>query len=367
MINYMRNKIIGVERKDDHNLVARGTLSDDIYEMRLKVTVGLDDLVITTIEGDLIRITTPECKAADNFLQEAVGLRVDSNDFPRQVHRTIWRRSCQHYASLLVDMGDCLRQAAGVLTRRAEEEPADAQEQQPATGQTDAATEDKQTLVKIQGPGFVVDLHTHTSPTSPCSSVSAADLLERAKWLGLDGVCLTDHNYVWDQAEIDRLSREYGLAVFRGNEITTDQGDMVVFGLDKDIQGVIPLTELRREVDRAGGFIIAAHPFRGFLTFGVGKLGLTVDQAKKRELFKLVDGIEIRNGKVTDEENDFAEQVGRALGLPLVGGSDAHKVEEVGCHAVRFEQPIADEQELITALKQGRFEVISIKNNRKEG
>jgi hypothetical protein len=99
----------------------------------------------------------------------------------------------------------------------------------------------------------------------------------------------------------------------------------------------------------------------------VGKLGLTVDQAKKRELFKLVDGIEIRNGKVTDEENDFAEQVGRALGLPLVGGSDAHKVEEVGCHAVRFEQPIADEQELITALKQGRFEVISIKNNRKEG
>ena len=187
-------------------------------------------------------------------------------------------------------------------------------------------------------------------------------MIAEAKRIGLDGLCLTDHNHVWDRAEAEALGRKHGLVVLRGNEITTDQGDMLVFGLERDIKGIISLDQLREYVDQADGFMIAAHPFRGFLTFGVGKLGLTVDQAKERELFKLVDGVEIRNGKVTADENKFAEQVAAALNLPAPGGSDAHQVDEVGNHAVLFEEPIKTERDLIAALRRGRFKVVSLKD-----
>ena len=146
-------------------------------------------------------------------------------------------------------------------------------------------------------------------PASSCSSATVDEAIGEAKTVGLDGICLTDHNYVWDRNVVADLVKKHGFPVFRGNEITTDQGDVVVFGLEKDIKGVVKLEDLREEVIKVGGFIIAAHPFRGFLTFGVGRLGLTPEKAMERPLFKFVDGVEVMNSKVTQKENDFASKV----------------------------------------------------------
>jgi hypothetical protein len=120
MLKFMRNKIVGVEQRDDETLLAHGTLDDDIYAMRLDVVVRLADLEIISIRGWMDRYTTPECPAADGFLQEAVGLKINDPDFGRRVHKTIWRRSCQHYANLLVDCADCLAQAADLLAEAGE-------------------------------------------------------------------------------------------------------------------------------------------------------------------------------------------------------------------------------------------------------
>ncbi|MCP4667082.1 MAG: PHP domain-containing protein, partial [Deltaproteobacteria bacterium] len=200
------------------------------------------------------------------------------------------------------------------------------------TGQEDPGARKKG---KASG-GMVIDLHVHTSPASPCSSAPVDRLVEEAKKIGLDGICLTDHNFLWDPGLVAGLREKHGFLVMRGNEITTDQGDMVVFGLYKDIQGIIQLKELREEVRRAGGFMIVAHPFRGFLTFGVGQLGLTPEKAMERPLLKMVDAVEVLNGKVTEQENRFASEVAAGLGLPVTGGSDAHEVDEVGVYATRF-------------------------------
>ena len=91
-----------------------------------------------------------------------------------------------------------------------------------------------------------------------------------------------------------------------GNEITTVQGDMVVFGLDEDIQGIIALKDLAEKVAAVDGFMIAAHPFRGFLAVSGDKLGLDVEKAANRPMFSLVDGVETLNSKVTVDENRFA-------------------------------------------------------------
>ncbi|MBW2140987.1 MAG: PHP domain-containing protein [Deltaproteobacteria bacterium] len=103
--------------------------------------------------------------------------------------------------------------------------------------------------------------------------------------------------------------------------------------------------------------MIAAHPFRGFKTFGIGQLQMDVDQACKRKVFQYVDGLEVRNGKLNEQENDMAAQVAERLDLLGVAGSDAHNVDEVGKWITVFDREIENEQELIEELRAGRFTI----------
>jgi len=153
------------------------------------------------------------------------------------------------------------------------------------------------------------------------------------------------------------LTQAGGIRVFQGSEITTNQGDILVFGYDRDVKGVVPIQDLRKEVQAAGGLMIAAHPFRGFLLFGISQLQLDVGQACKRAVFQYVDGLEIHNCKVTDPENDMARRVAERLGLLGVAGSDAHRLDEVGKCVTNFEREVRTERELIEEIRAGRFTV----------
>jgi predicted metal-dependent phosphoesterase TrpH len=202
-----------------------------------------------------------------------------------------------------------------------------------------------------------VDLHIHTRPKSPCSAIDPSALLEEARRAGLDGVCLTEHQNPWSPGEVEELMKAGGIRVFQGNEITTNQGDILVFGYDREVKGVVPIQDLRKEVEAVGGLMIAAHPFRGFLLFGISQLQLDLEQACKRSVFQHVDGLEIHNCKVTDPENDMARRVAERLGLLGVAGSDAHRLDEVGKCVTIFEREVRAEQELIEEIRAGRFTV----------
>ena len=200
-----------------------------------------------------------------------------------------------------------------------------------------------------------IDLHTHTSPRSPCSNIDPLELIREASRLKLDGICLTEHQVLWQPEEIEELARGVQIGIFRGNEFTTNQGDVLVFGYEQDVKDLLTIQDLRDQVAAAGGFMIAAHPFRGFKTFGIGPLQMNVEQACEWKVFDFVDAIEVRNGKVSDEENDMAAKVAARLGLPGTAGSDAHEVNEVGKWTTDFEREIENEQQLVEELRAGRF------------
>lgn len=200
-----------------------------------------------------------------------------------------------------------------------------------------------------------IDLHIHTSPLSACSYLDPHELVQEAQRLKLDGICLTEHQVVWDPRQVDNLAREGGLKIFRGNEFTTNQGDILVFGFYDDIKELMLIQELHEKVKKADGYMIAAHPFRGFKTFGIGQLQMTVDQACKRKVFDYVDAIEVLNGKLSPDENDMARKVAEKLGLPGTAGSDAHRVDEIGTVVTVFENDIRNENELLAELHAGRF------------
>ncbi|MBU2552064.1 MAG: PHP domain-containing protein [Proteobacteria bacterium] len=387
MLSFERNKLVHVGRKDEATLHVRGVLSDDIYSLEIEIEVGLADLAIDRIEGKWHRWTTPECPRADAFLREALGFRLEDADFSQKVHKIVGRKSCRHYANLLLECAHSAKEASRLLAweaakadeadlkldaflkgraeapRSAAREPgrAEAGEAPPKP----SALESKAPSPRpASGNGQVIDLHVHTHPASSCSSAPVDEVIQEARRIGLDGICLTDHNHVWAPDQAEALRQRHGFLVLRGNEITTEQGDMLVFGLEKDIKGIILQRKLRQEVDAAGGCMIVAHPFRGFLVFGVGETGLTPEQAMDRPLLKLVDAIEIMNGKVTVQENEFAAKVAAGIHLPATGGSDAHEVVEVGKYATRFFDTIRNEQDLIAALKSGACQAVAYRKEK---
>lgn len=372
MLTFSRNKVVSISRQGEDILVARGILEDDIYGLDVEVVLSLSDLEILSIEGKWDRAENRECPRALPFLQEAVGYRI-TEDFSRKVRKTVGRKACRLFADILLECCHAAKEAAEVIQWEAEREARPdmglddflqegaGDEDVPAAGMTISPETEPGQKERAPRPregvkardGVIIDLHVHTSPASPCSSAPVDDVIDEARRIGLDGICLTDHNHVWPREAVEDLCQRHGFLVLRGNEITTDQGDMLVFGLEKDIKGIITLEELRKEVLEAEGCIIAAHPFRGFLTFGVGKLGLSPEKAMERPLFKWVDGVEVLNSKVTAKENALALRVAEGLHLTGTGGSDSHEVIEVGIYATSFSASIHDEKELIEALKKG--------------
>ncbi len=379
MLKFQRNKLVSI-KKDGDTLAAHGVLDDDVYGLEIEVSFNIADLNILSIKGKWNRWTTPECPRALQFLGEAVNTSAYEKDFNQKIFKLVGRKACRHYANLLVECGHSAREAVRLMQwqEAKSDNPAltfndyieNVSSNLPQASASAAVSSgqdrpaDKNDIDRIvyenMSGGTLIDLHVHTYPASPCSSAPVDQLIEEAKRIGLDAVCLTDHNHVWSKNDVEALRQKHGFLVLGGNEITTNQGDMLVFGLENDIKGIIRLKDLRAEVLAADGFMIVAHPFRGFLIVGVDEVGLTPEKAIKRPLLKSVDAVEIMNGKVTKRENEFAAKVAAGLDLPATGGSDAHEVFEVGRYATHFDDIIKNEQDLVTALKEGRYSPVDI-------
>ena len=387
MLKYARNKVVNIVAKGHERLLVHGVLDDDIYSCEVNFEVKLPDMMISSLKGRWHRYTTPDCPKALEMLEPAVGRCIRDEAFAHYVDKEVGRKGCEHFANLIIECAAAVLEADLVLNwqKACELNPdldfasfADSYEPldevsvdgkaettggaEPAVTSPKSASE-KQQPPQISGDGFVVDLHVHSYPASPCATDDINEMIMEAKRIGLNAICITDHNHLWPRAKIEALSRKHDFPVFRGNEITTDQGDMVVFGFYEDIQGIIPIEDLQRKVDQAGGIIIAAHPFRGFKTFSAAQLGLTPEKASQRPLFRSVRAVEVLNGKVTPAENDFARQVAAELGLPSIGGSDAHAVDEVGQYATEFDSSIRNEEELVAALHNGQYRPVTFRNN----
>jgi len=204
-----------------------------------------------------------------------------------------------------------------------------------------------------------IDLHTHTVYGSGCSHIDPSDLVKQAKHLGLDGICITEHNQLWDPERIERLTRKHDFPVIGGVEVTTEYGDILVFGLHEPVRWVRYAEDLRNMVDRSNGFMIAAHPFRNqrmnLDSHSVFVGGIDIETGSTFPVLQYVDAIEAFNGWAYRREWQFTLAVGKHLGLKGTGGSDAHKLLQTGVCYTIFENRIRNEQDLLTELKTGRF------------
>jgi len=205
---------------------------------------------------------------------------------------------------------------------------------------------------------MLIDLHTHTHPLSHDSLLSHDELIESAKTANLDAVCLTEHDFFWDHDEAAALSKRHNFLVFPGIEVNTEDGHIVVFGLDRFVYGMHRINELARLADAAGAFMIAAHPYRRQLPFELrheGDWTQALERAIANPACTHVSAIETHNGRGSDRENTFSAEVAARLNLPATAASDAHEPKDVGRAATEFDRKITSLADLITELKAGRF------------
>ena len=189
---------------------------------------------------------------------------------------------------------------------------------------------------------MLIDLHCHTRVYSACSALTPDALIRAAAARGLDGVCLTEHDALWPLVEVQELSREHGLLVLRGAEVTTEAGHVLVYGLQALPREAGTLAVLWQAAREQGALLYLAHP---------GRDGMP----RPDDIPAHFDSVEAANGTDGALQNDNAAAIARRCLLPGIGGSDAHSVREVGICATEFAAEIDDEASFLAALRSGEY------------
>lgn len=134
---------------------------------------------------------------------------------------------------------------------------------------------------------MLIDLHAHSSGISPCCRMDAAQVVEAAKNIGLDGIVLTNHyqkeyvkggdcaafarRYVEEYRYTKACGEKIGCKVFFGIEVTMEQYGgvhLLIYGVGEDFVLQNPAIfdcsqkNLYRLVRDWGGALIQAHPMR---------------------------------------------------------------------------------------------------------
>ena len=210
-----------------------------------------------------------------------------------------------------------------------------------------------------------MDVHVHTNPASSDSMLEPAELVELALANGLTAISMSEHDFTLESHRQEEFRERYpDLFINFGMEVSTDLGHMLAFGLPGYLPGIRRLEKLREVADEHGAFILVAHPFRRLFdpvtAMRTGeKFELTPQEAAEQlEVFQFVHGIEVANGANTPQENYFALEVARILGIPATGGSDAHSTSGIGTFATAFDRHVTSTAELLEELHAGRFEAI---------
>lgn len=196
---------------------------------------------------------------------------------------------------------------------------------------------------------FCIDMHVHTSLGGD-SLIRPEDVVDRARRVGLDAVCITEHHSRDLSRPFEEISRQSGFPILRGMEYRASEGHLLIYGIHAGKSDFPPGLPMQSAIDRVcmrGGSAVPAHPFQKGMAGTL--LGENVMQLKN------IPAIETLNASLSDEENRSAGHAAVQAGLPGIGGSDAHGLHVLGRAYTVFCQPVLSDSDLAKALAAGGF------------
>lgn len=200
---------------------------------------------------------------------------------------------------------------------------------------------------------MIIDLHMHEMTFSPDSHMKIDQIVERAKLIGLDGVCITDHDSIGFMTLVEEARDRLQFPIFVGVEYLTSQGDILAYGISELPEAGLSAQEFVDFVKEHGGACTAAHPYRN----NNRGLGDHIYQTQG------LDAVEVLNGNSTLAENQKALAVARKHDLQCVGGSDSHHFGQVGTYATYFPEKVHTIQDIVDQLKSRKCHPVFVRGH----
>jgi predicted metal-dependent phosphoesterase TrpH len=209
----------------------------------------------------------------------------------------------------------------------------------------------------------LLDLHTH-SIKSDDGRAKVENYCQwiKAKNIPIDGFVLTEHRQFDAESDYSDLAEKFGLTILKASEVETEYGHVLVYGVTEaltqafDFASIKLSLEMVLEVSEAHGAVaVPCHP-------GRPRVGMFA-HTEELGIPKGVKIVEIYNGGSRDKEDQIAIDNAQALGYLGIGGSDSHIVSHIGRCATRFDEKIENIDDLVTALKTGKFEAVTLKES----
>ncbi len=195
-----------------------------------------------------------------------------------------------------------------------------------------------------------VDFHVHTS-ISRDSYLSPKILPSIMKKLGYSACGIVDHNSN-KGALIARKYAPKNFLVLVGQEIKTEQGEVIVFGAEKILRG--SLWEIADKAREENFLTVLPHPL------DVARKSSATRNASKEELrkiFRKVDAIEAFNARcMLGIFNSRAKLLARMMKKPIVAGSDAHTLSELGRARTLVEAELGEDS-IFEAVRKGKTKI----------
>jgi len=166
---------------------------------------------------------------------------------------------------------------------------------------------------------------------------------------GYEAVFITEHEFVWPEAEIRNLQELFPqIRIFPGVELMLAENSaehMLVLGTT-DVQYVRLQFAPDRVLEKArkeGRLTVLAHPFRW--PGGAELLGR--DQ--------LPDAIEYLTNNHSTEMAELARSAAKQYGLNLVNAGDVHTVEMIGRYWIESHKPLANADDIRNVIVNGQY------------
>ncbi len=179
------------------------------------------------------------------------------------------------------------------------------------------------------------DLHVHTC-FSKDGKTTMEQLVETAVAKGIGCIAVTDHN---EFLAYEQLKDNPQVIIIPAEEVSSKEGHIVALGIDRQIPRGLSIQETIDRIHEAGGYAIAAHPYRWWSGLG-----------EKNTLAYDFDGTEGKNGRSVKRDNRRSMKLAERIGKPITAGSDAHAPPRIGDSYIVMPDTISTWQEAVAFI-----------------
>jgi len=214
----------------------------------------------------------------------------------------------------------------------------------------------------------VVDMHFHSHYSDGLNRIPA--IANRARELNI-GIAVTDHNDIQGAVEIDNFK---DILSIPGIEVTSAEGThILIYFYDIESLKVFYENDIRphmgnelmssiafemEEIIRRARFfktvIIFPHPFCGVYT---GISNHYFPEKRLEPILDLIDGVEVINSENLNKWNLRSAILGFNLNKCITGGSDGHRLIQMG-KAVSYAECKPHRKSFLNAIKKKKNKVI---------